>query len=85
MGARAAVVAKASPERFRLPARVAFLLWAFLTRSINLSQSVSPLMRFFRKEYKSFQSLRAFFANMLMCSAQKVTDQTEFVLPRGSE
>ena len=84
MGARAAVVAKVSPERFRLPARVAFTLWAFLTRSMNLSQSVSPLMRFLRKEYRSFQSLRTFFPNRLMCSAQKVTDQTVLILPLGS-
>ena len=51
---------------------------------MNLSQSVSPFLRFFRKEYKSFQSLRAFFPNALMCSAQKVTDQTVLVLPLGS-
>ncbi len=57
---------------------------ALLTRSMNLSQSVSPLLRFFRKEYKSFQSLRALFPNALMCSAQKVTDQTVLVLPLGS-
>ena len=57
---------------------------ALLTRSMNLSQSVSPFLRFFRKEYKSFQSLRAFFPNALMCSAQKVTDQTVLVLPLGS-
>ncbi len=47
---------------------------ALLTRAMNLSQSVSPLLRFFRKEYKSLQALWAFFPNVLMCSAQKVTD-----------
>ncbi len=48
---------------------------------VAVGQSLDALLW---KEYKSFQSLRAFFPNRLMCSAQKVTDQTDLAFPLGS-